>query len=125
MPPQLEVMRLKGDALKPPILLLHGAWLSAWSWRDWMTVFHALGYTVIAPSFRAHGNSSQSVPLRWTRLANYVQVAISVARQLHSPPIVIAHSMDGAVAQRMLETVEATASSWSTACRPLGRSVRR
>ncbi len=109
MPPQLEVMRLEGDAGKPPILLLHGAWLSAWCWRDWMTEFHAHGHTVIAPSYRAHGHSSQPAPLRWTRLSQYVEDAIGIASQLESPPIVIAHSMGGAVAQRMIETVEAAA----------------
>ena len=94
---------------KPPILLLHGAWLSVWCWRDWMTVFHAHGHTVIVPSYRAHGHSSQTATLRWTRLSPYVEDAISLAGQLESSPIVIAHSMGGAVAQRILETVSAAA----------------
>ena len=44
--------------------------------------------------------------LRWTRLSPYVEDAISLAGQLESSPIVIAHSMG---AQRMLETVSAAA----------------
>ena len=109
MPPQLEVIRLEGNPAKPPILLLHGAWLGAWCWRDWMTLFNAHGYTVIAPSYRAHGHSSHAASLRWTRLSHYVEDAISVASQLESPPIIIAHSMGGAVAQGLLETVKAAA----------------
>jgi pimeloyl-ACP methyl ester carboxylesterase len=101
---QLEVLRTDGDSAKPPILFLHGAWLGAWCWQAWMDFFNARGHTVIAPSYRAHGGSSGRERLRLTRLSEYVEDATSVLRSLEVPPIVIAHSMGGAVAQRLLET---------------------
>jgi pimeloyl-ACP methyl ester carboxylesterase len=109
MPPTLEVLRLNGDAGKAPILFLHGAWMGAWCWAEWMNFFNARGHTTIAPSYRAHGGSSGRERLRWTRLSEYVEDARSVLHSLEVPPVVIAHSLGGAVAARMLEACEAQA----------------
>ncbi len=69
-----------------------------------MTRFNAAGYTVIAPSYRAHGGSSGRERLRWTRLSEYLEDAVLVTSGLSKPPVVIGHSLGGAVAQRFLET---------------------
>ncbi|NJK46043.1 MAG: alpha/beta hydrolase, partial [Pleurocapsa sp. SU_196_0] len=103
MTPRLEVRRLEGDPAKPPVLFLHGAWLGAWCWQDWMQSFHARGYTVIAPSYRGHGNSGGRERLRVTRLSEYLEDVVEVAATLERPPVIVAHSMGGAVAQRFLE----------------------
>jgi pimeloyl-ACP methyl ester carboxylesterase len=101
--PRLEVRRLDGAPAKPPILFLHGAWLGAWCWQDWMQIFNARGHTVIAPSYRGHGNSGGRERLRSTRLSEYLEDVVAVAATLEQPPVIVAHSMGGAVAQRFLE----------------------
>jgi pimeloyl-ACP methyl ester carboxylesterase len=98
----LELLRLEGEPEKPPVLFLHGAWLSAWCWRHWMAFFHARGHTVLAPSYRAHGASPGGERLRWTPLSAYLEDALWAFDQLPQPPLVVAHSMGGAVAQHLL-----------------------
>jgi pimeloyl-ACP methyl ester carboxylesterase len=105
----LDLRRLEGDPALPPIFFLHGAWLSAWCWRHWMAFFHARGHTVLAPSYRAHGASPGRERLRFTPLSAYLEDALSAFDQLPEPPVVVAHSMGGAVAQHLLTRRKARA----------------
>lgn len=93
-----------------PILFAHGAWHGAWCWREtFFDFFVAHGYTVHALDLRGHGNSPGREHLRWTRIGDYVSDVAQVAAMLPTPPIVIAHSMGGLVAQKYLETHDAPA----------------
>lgn len=87
----------------PPLLFVHGAWHGAWCWQRWMPYFADLGYDCWALSLRGHGESpEQKMGLRGSSLSDYVADVASVAKTLPSPPIVLGHSMGGAVTQLYL-----------------------
>jgi pimeloyl-ACP methyl ester carboxylesterase len=93
----------EGEARPTPLLFVHGAWHAAWCWERFLPYFAAAGYACYAPSLRGHGGSPGRERLRWTRLSEYVEDVAAVARGLASPPVLIGHSMGGAVVQRYVE----------------------
>lgn len=86
------------------LILLHGVSHGAWCWeRHFLPYFAARGYRVLAPSLRGHGGSAGRERLDEFTLDDYVaDLAAIVARQ-PEPPIVIGHSMGGALLQRYLQ----------------------
>ena len=93
-----------------PLLFVHGAWHAAWCWDEHFLDFFAdKGYRALAVSVRGHGNSPTSKPLRACSLADYVDDVASVADSLPTRPVVIGHSMGGAVVQKYLESHAAPA----------------
>ncbi len=89
---------------KTPLLLQHGAWHGAWCWEQWLDYFASLGYEVHAISLPAHGNSSSNK--RHTNLytlGDYVEALASQVNAISPTPVVIGHSMGGAVLQKYLE----------------------
>ena len=86
-----------------PLLFVHGAFHGAWCWDEHVLEFFAQhGFAAHALSLRGHGASAGRRRLRWSRLAEYVADVAQVARSLPHPPVVIGHSMGGAVVQHYL-----------------------
>jgi pimeloyl-ACP methyl ester carboxylesterase len=87
---------------KPPLLFVHGAWHGAWCWEpfllDW---FAARGHVTAALDLTGHG--ARAGDLRRATLGTYVRDVADAARSLPSPPVVVGHSMGGAVVQHYLE----------------------
>ena len=95
------------DPGKPPVLLVHGAWHGAWCWRETFLPFLAeQGYHVYALDLRGHGKSPARKAMRWNRIGDYVDDALTVANSLESPPVVIGHSMGGLVCQHLLRRTD-------------------
>jgi len=88
-----------------PLLFVHGAWHGAWCWdQHFLNYFAEKGFVSHAVSLRGHGTSEGRRRLRWTRLAHYVEDVARIAARFPRPPVVIGHSMGGAIAQKYLET---------------------
>ncbi|MGB0670648.1 MAG: alpha/beta hydrolase [Rhodospirillales bacterium] len=88
-----------GDAERPPLVFLHGAFTAAWVWKEYFLPWFAeRGHTVFAPSYRGHGQSDGPEDLHELGINDYVQDILSVIAGLDSPPILIGHSMGGYVA---------------------------
>jgi pimeloyl-ACP methyl ester carboxylesterase len=105
--PQLEVLTHKPAAhpRPTPLLFVHGAWHAAWCWDEFFLPYFAeKGYAVHALSLRGHGGSSTDRPVRWLRARDYVADIEQIVKELAQPPVLIAHSMGGYVAQKYLET---------------------
>lgn len=120
---RLEVISRQpaASAHPTPLLFVHGAWHGAWCWAEhFLDYFAEQGYAVYAPSLRGHGDSEGREHLRWTRLAQYVDDVAQVAKSLPTPPVVIGHSMGGAVVQKYLETHAAPAGILLAAMPPAG-----
>ncbi len=82
---------------------MHGAWHAAWCWDEHFLDFFAdRGFRAVALSLRGHGGSPTSKRLRDLSFADYLQDLTSVARSLPTPPVVIGHSMGGAITQLYL-----------------------
>jgi alpha-beta hydrolase superfamily lysophospholipase len=110
-----------GTARPTPLLFVHGAWHGAWCWAEhFLDDFAAQGYAAHALNLRGHGGSEGRAHLRWTRLADYVADVAEVAAQLPAPPVVIGHSMGGAIVQKYLETHAAPAGILLASVLPAG-----
>ncbi|MDQ2093946.1 alpha/beta hydrolase [Rhodalgimonas zhirmunskyi] len=86
----------------PPILLIHGAWHGAWCWDGLAPLLAAAGFRVLAPDLRGHGESPGRKHLRWTGIRQHVRDISALITGLDQPPIVIAHSMGGFIAQHLM-----------------------
>ena len=100
---QLEVIRRPARQARglPPLLFVHGAYAAAWCWDEYFLPFFSdRGYDCHAVSLRGHGRSAGIGDLDRFGIDDYVADVHAVARTLRVPPVVIGHSMGGAVAQQ-------------------------
>jgi pimeloyl-ACP methyl ester carboxylesterase len=93
---------------RPPILFVPGAFSGAWIWRgNFLEHFHQAGHDVAAMSFAGHGR--RGWPL-WRRgLRDFDDDLVTAISQFDTPPILIAHSLGGLIAQRVARRVSVTA----------------
>jgi len=88
-----------------PLLFQHGAWHGAWCWQLWMDYFASLGYEVHAISLPGHGKSScNKGHINFYSLKDYVDTLAGEIKTISLAPVVVGHSMGGAVLQKYLET---------------------
>jgi len=86
----------------PPLLFLHGAYAGAWCWTPFMDAVAAAGFDAYALSFRGHAGSEALDMLDVCGIDDYVADLVEIVESLPMPPVLIAHSMGGYVAQRYL-----------------------
>jgi pimeloyl-ACP methyl ester carboxylesterase len=104
-----------------PLLFVHGAWHAAWCWDEhFLDYFAQHGFAAYALSLRGHGASEGRGRLRWTRVAQYVADVAQVAAQLPHAPVLIGHSLGGAVVQKYLEAHSAPAGVLLASVPPAG-----
>ncbi len=92
------------DAAAPraTLVLLHGAWHSAWCWQEGFAERLAgHGISTVAPSLRRHAGSPSPKPLNRLRMRDYVDDLAQVVAGLDRP-FVAGHSMGGGVVQMFL-----------------------
>jgi pimeloyl-ACP methyl ester carboxylesterase len=107
-----------------PLLFVHGAWHGAWCWDEhFLDYFARRGFAAHALSLRGHGESEGRDRLRWTRLAEYVADVGEVAARLPQAPVLIGHSMGGAIVRKYLETHGAPAGVLLASMPPAGACV--
>lgn len=80
-------------ASTPGFLLVHGAWHGGWCWKDLLAALERHGLSASAPDLPGHG-ARQSETATW---AGYVDAVVQAAGTFATPPIVVGHSMGGAV----------------------------
>lgn len=104
-----------------PLLFVHGAWHAAWCWEEnFLGFFADRGYRATALSLSGHGKSPTSKRLRDLTFADYVADVASAAAGLPAPPVVIGHSMGGAIVQKYLESHRAPAGVLLASAPPQG-----
>jgi hypothetical protein len=73
-----------------PLLFVHGASIAAWCWDEhFLDFFAEKGYRAVALSFRGHGASSLSKPLKSCSIADYVDDVRAVVGKLGVAPVLI------------------------------------
>ena len=89
------------------IVLIHGLWLNALSWENWIERYRQRGYEVIAKSWP--GMDGDLARLRADHaavdnlgLGEVIDHYESIVRELPERPIIMGHSMGGVVAQVLL-----------------------
>jgi pimeloyl-ACP methyl ester carboxylesterase len=92
---------------KTPLLFQHGAWHGAWCWQKWMDYFASMGYEVHAISLPAHGKSSfNKKHINSYTLKDYVDTLADHVEMISPKPVVIGHSLGGAILQKYLESYQ-------------------
>jgi pimeloyl-ACP methyl ester carboxylesterase len=103
--PALEFIeaRPQGAATGAPLLFLHGAFSGAWTWREiFLPLFARRGRSAAAVSLRGHGGSQGHADLRMARLADYLGDVRRAFAEFDEPPVVVAHSLGGLLAQMLI-----------------------
>jgi len=98
---ELTVVRAMPDVERhPPVLFVHGIFVDAREWTDWLPRFAAKGFPAYAVNLRGRAGSRPGIPLRSASFDDYAADAAEVARHL-GRPAVVGHSMGGLIAQRL------------------------
>ena len=103
---KLNIVHYKavGTPRPTPLLLVHGAWHASWSWENFVPFFTGLGYDVTTVDLRGHGGSEGREKVKWHSAARgYVADVAQAVEAIGRPPVIIAHSLGGYVAQKYLE----------------------
>jgi non-heme chloroperoxidase len=97
----LTVAHARPDAPSgPPVLFVHGIFVDAREWTDWLLHFAARGFPAYAVNLRGRAGSRPTPRLGSVSVDDYVQDAADVARRL-GRAAVVGHSMGGLIAQRL------------------------
>lgn len=94
---------------KPPIVLIHGLWMTPKSWDTWAERFRAAGHTVIAPGWpgiddravddiRRHPDALKGIGIR--QIVDHYE---SIIRELPEKPIIMGHSFGGLFTQMLAD----------------------
>lgn len=90
------------------MVLIHGAFLSARSWENYVDYFTEQDYDVIAPEWpRKHGDVEElradSGDLSGLGVAEIVDHYDAIVRALETPPVLVGHSFGGLFVQLLLD----------------------
>jgi non-heme chloroperoxidase len=92
---------------RPPIVLIHGMWMTPHSWDKWIAHYAERGYDAIAPGWPGVDRTPAELradpsALKGLGLAKIVDHYDPIVRGLDRPPIIIGHSFGGLVTQLLL-----------------------
>ncbi len=99
------VYRPKDRRYETPIVLQHGMWHGAWFWESWQALLATWGWEVHAHSLPGHGNSPVQRPIKLCTLDYYLKFLRDEVGRFSQRPVVIGHSMGGALIQWYLKYV--------------------
>lgn len=88
-----------------PLLFLHGMWHSAWCWHWWQALFADWGWESHAISLPGHGSSPEQKPIAECTLDYYLSFLKAEIDRYETKPILLGHSMGGAISQWYLKYV--------------------
>jgi pimeloyl-ACP methyl ester carboxylesterase len=91
-----------------PLMLIHGAWLSARSWENFAGYFEKRGFAVSAPEWpRKHGDVEElradAADLKGLGIAEIVDHYEEQIRRLAEPPVLIGHSFGGLIVEVLVD----------------------
>jgi pimeloyl-ACP methyl ester carboxylesterase len=92
---------------KRPVVFVHGLWLHAESWKNWIEFFHEQGYEASAASWPGDAETTEATRRKPEAVAGYgvSEIADHIAGQiktLKQKPILIGHSFGGLLVQNLL-----------------------
>jgi alpha-beta hydrolase superfamily lysophospholipase len=94
--------------MRPPIVLVHGLWLTPRSWEGWKARFEHRGHEVLTPAW-PHMEGEVEALRRDPSVMNGLGVTEVVdhydriIRGLDSPPIIMGHSFGGLITELLLD----------------------
>ncbi len=101
---KLEVLEKKASikTKDEPLVFVHGAAGGAWYFTSFLDYFSQKGYDCYSLSLRGHGKSEGYNALDTYGIDDYVADVKQVIDSINVKPILIGHSMGGAIAQKYL-----------------------
>lgn len=88
-----------------PILMQHGMWHGAWCWQPWQELLAGWGWESHAISLPGHAGSPRQRPIRYCTLGYYLRFLAAEVERLPHKPVLMGHSMGGALIQWYLKYV--------------------
>lgn len=88
-----------------PVLMQHGMWHGAWCWAEWQAILAEQGWESHAISLPGHGASPAQKSVRFCTMGDYLKILKQEIERLQIKPILMGHSMGGALAQWYLKKV--------------------
>jgi pimeloyl-ACP methyl ester carboxylesterase len=99
---------MSATASKPPVVLIHGMWMTTLSWEGWIKHYEARGHRAIAIAWPGLDKEPADLrrdpsPLHGLGVPEIVDHVQGAIRGLDSSPIIIGHSFGGLVTQLLLD----------------------
>lgn len=90
------------------IVLVHGLWMTPRCWEQWIPYYEQRGFRVLAPAWpgleiEVEALRADPSPLERLDTETVAHHLETIIRSLASPPIIIGHSMGGALTQILLD----------------------
>ncbi|MET0480139.1 MAG: alpha/beta hydrolase [Mycetocola sp.] len=96
-------------SVRPPIVLVHGLWMTPSSWDTWATRYRDLGHVVMTPGWPGIDDRTPAEvrknprPLDGLGITKTVDHYDRIIRELDEPPIIMGHSFGGIFIQMLLD----------------------
>jgi pimeloyl-ACP methyl ester carboxylesterase len=99
----MDAMSTKPDT----IVMIHGLWMTPRSWENWKERYEARGYTVLTPPWPGFEGEVEALnadpsPMRDLTADDVIDSYEDLIRALPSTPIIMGHSLGGAMTQVLL-----------------------
>jgi alpha-beta hydrolase superfamily lysophospholipase len=99
---------MAAPASAPPIVLIHGLWLTPRSWEDWKDRFEARGHRVLAPAWPRMGDDVAELrrdpsPMNGLGVTEIVDHFDEIVRGLDASPVIMGHSFGGLFTEMLLD----------------------
>src|SRR5262245_15533472 len=96
------------QATNPPIVLIHGLWMTPRSWENWRERYERRGYEVITPAYpgmevEVEALREDPTPIAELKVPDTVAHLESVIGKLDRAPLIMGHSYGGLLTQLLLD----------------------
>jgi non-heme chloroperoxidase len=90
-----------------PVVLIHGLWLHASSWDNWVSLLEERGYQPIAPGWPGDSATAEQTredpePTANHGIAEITDHFAAIITALPTPPVIIGHSFGGLITERLM-----------------------
>ncbi len=92
----------------PPIVLIHGLWMTPLSWEHWIDHYRQHGYEVLAPAWPGMDGEIEELRrdasgLEHLGIPQIVEYYEEIIAALDRPPLIMGHSFGGLITQLLLD----------------------
>jgi pimeloyl-ACP methyl ester carboxylesterase len=99
---------MASQASAPPIVLIHGLWLTPRSWEGWIERFESRGHEVTAPAWPRMEGDVEDIrrdpsPLDGLGVAEIADHYAQIVSAMDTPPIIMGHSFGGLITELLLD----------------------